>query len=79
MNFEKYKYSPTLAYSRSKIYNNLFTHALTERIPENKGMAFSLHPGVVRTELIRYMVTGVVSTFLWLVHPIYAIFTKSPL
>lgn len=29
MNFEKTKYSPTLAYSRSKIYNNLFTHALS--------------------------------------------------
>lgn len=28
MNFEKTKYIPVLAYSRSKLYNNLFTHAL---------------------------------------------------
>lgn len=32
MNFEKNNYSPTLAYSRSKLYNNLFTHALAERM-----------------------------------------------
>lgn len=49
MNFEKTKYNPSLAYSRSKLYNNLFTHALAERIPEGKGLVMSLHPGVVRT------------------------------
>lgn len=53
MNFEKNSYNPGLSYSRSKLYNNLFTHALAERIPSGKGMAFSLHPGVVRTDLTR--------------------------
>jgi NAD(P)-dependent dehydrogenase (short-subunit alcohol dehydrogenase family) len=49
MNFEKNKYLPALAYSRSKLYNNLFTHALAERIIDHKGISVSLHPGVVRT------------------------------
>ena len=56
MNFEKNKYNPPLAYSRSKLYNNLFTHALVDRIPQHKGLTASLHPGVVRTELTRYMI-----------------------
>lgn len=58
MNFEKIKYDPAMAYSRSKLYNNLYTHALAEKIPEGKGLVMSLHPGVVRTELTRYMITG---------------------
>ncbi len=49
MNFEKNKYFPPLAYSRSKLYNNLFTHAWAERIIDHKGISVSLHPGVVRT------------------------------
>lgn len=28
INFEKGRYSPTLSYARSKLYNNLFTHGL---------------------------------------------------
>jgi len=54
-NFEKTKYDPLLSYSRSKLCNNLFTHALAQKIPQNKGIALSLHPGVVRTELTRYL------------------------
>lgn len=58
MNFEKTEYSSALGYSRSKLYNNLFTHALAEKIPEGKGLAMSLHPGVVRTEITRYLLAG---------------------
>ena len=78
MNFDKNKYIPPLAYSRSKMYNNLFTHALAERIPEHKGLTASLHPGVVRTELTRYMIDGWKEKAFKLVTPIYSIFSKSP-
>lgn len=78
MNFEKTKYRATLGYSRSKLYNNLFTHALAEKIPSNKGLSVSLHPGVVRTELTRYGVTGWIDIAFRMIRPIWIILTKSP-
>ena len=48
-------YEPNIAYSRSKLYNVLFTRALAARIDSSKGKVLSLHPGVVRTELLREM------------------------
>ena len=55
----------------------LFTHALAERITDNKGLTASLHPGVVRTELTRDMLDGWKDKAFRLVAPIYTIFTKS--
>jgi NAD(P)-dependent dehydrogenase (short-subunit alcohol dehydrogenase family) len=75
MDFQKTKYSAVLAYSRSKLYNNLFTHALAQKIPVNKGIVVSLHPGVVRTRLTRY---SSLDTIIKVLYPLYAIFTKSP-
>ena len=49
MNYEKEKYNSSEAYSRSKLYNVLFTHALAERIDKSRGLVLSIHPGVVRT------------------------------
>ena len=51
--FEKGGYSAYLAYGRTKLYNVLFTQALAQKIPKGKGLTASLHPGVVRTELLR--------------------------
>lgn len=51
MNFTKENnmYNKDLAYSRSKLYNVLFTKALAQKIDQSKGIALCLHPGVVRT------------------------------
>ncbi len=74
-------YDPNLAYSRSKLYNVLFTRALASRIDSSKGKVTSLHPGVVRTELMREMKSEGAGKFLgvalFLVYPIYWFFTKS--
>jgi NAD(P)-dependent dehydrogenase (short-subunit alcohol dehydrogenase family) len=81
INFQT-NYSPMLSYGRSKLYNVLFTRALAERIKKGKGLTASLHPGVVRTELLRETIaTNIVGQIfkyilnvLWLV---YWFFTKS--
>lgn len=52
INFDK-NYDPHLAYSRSKLYNVLFARALSEKIDPKKGLVVSLHPGIVRTNIIR--------------------------
>lgn len=50
MNFKaENSYEHNLAYSRSKLCNVLFTKGLAKRIPVSKGIAASLHPGVVQT------------------------------
>lgn len=74
INFDK-DYEMNLAYSRSKLYNVLFTRCLASKINPKKGLVASLHPGVVRTELMREM--GTAALILKLITPIYAIFTKS--
>ena len=51
INFDK-NYDPHMAYSRSKLYNVLFTRALASKIDENKGVVVSLNPGVVRTDIM---------------------------
>jgi NAD(P)-dependent dehydrogenase (short-subunit alcohol dehydrogenase family) len=52
--FEKRKYSGFDAYGDSKLANVLFTRALVKRMPESV-LAFSLHPGVIPTNLSRHM------------------------
>ncbi len=51
--YEKGKYSPFSAYSRSKLCNLLFTYALADRISANKLsiIIVSAHPGVAKTGL----------------------------
>lgn len=71
-----------ISYGRSKLYNVLFTRALAERMKKGKGLTASLHPGVVRTELMREKLSdgikgkimGLIMTAMW---PIYCFFTKS--
>ena len=49
-------YDPRLAYAQSKLCNVLFTRELAKRLPkDSKVTVNALHPGVVRTELGRYM------------------------
>lgn len=62
-------YTPGEAYGRSKAANVLFTRELQRRIDQAglNGIAVSLHPGVVRTELAR--------NFSWKILVAKAIFT----
>ncbi|XP_072548130.1 dehydrogenase/reductase SDR family member 13b.1 isoform X1 [Salminus brasiliensis] len=44
----------TKIYSNSKLCNVLFTHELAKRLQGTKVTCYSLHPGVISTELTRY-------------------------
>jgi NAD(P)-dependent dehydrogenase (short-subunit alcohol dehydrogenase family) len=51
-------YNPWRAYGHSKLANILFTRALAKRLPGGR-TANALHPGVIHTNLLRYMGRGV--------------------
>ena len=55
MNLKKTEYSWKLAYSRSKMANILFTNELQTKMNSAsfKGSTYSLHPGVIPTDIIR--------------------------
>lgn len=74
-------YDPNSAYSSSKLYNVLFTKSLAEKVGK-RGIVAALHPGVVRTELMREIqsdgIKGKIATlFLYAVFPIWWFFSKS--
>ena len=48
-------YSQVSAYAQSKLANNLFTIALHKRLVGTNVIINCLHPGVIHTELIRYL------------------------
>ena len=55
LNFEHRPYDPWLAYGQSKTANALFAVAL-DAIGQHQGVrAFSVHPGGIITDLVRYM------------------------
>ncbi|QNI35890.1 SDR family NAD(P)-dependent oxidoreductase [Edaphobacter albus] len=54
-NFERTPYEPYVAYGRSKTANILFAVAFDKRHRERGVRAAAVHPGVIRTELTRYM------------------------
>ena len=54
LNFNKpNSYSAFKAYSQSKLANVLFTRELAKRLKDTNVSTFSLHPGVIKTELGR--------------------------
>lgn len=55
LNFEKKTYRPLQAYSQSKLANVLFTKELAKRLAGTGVTAFSLHPGVIKTNLGRHL------------------------
>lgn len=73
-------YNPEMAYSRSKLANVLFTKALAKKLEKVNGSArvVCLHPGVVRTELTRYVLTGIKKLIYKTFEFVYWIFSKSP-
>lgn len=54
-NFERRAYDKWLAYGQSKSANALFAVALDRRGQAHGVRAFSLHPGVIATDLARYL------------------------
>ncbi|HUO35029.1 MAG TPA: SDR family NAD(P)-dependent oxidoreductase [Candidatus Acidoferrum sp.] len=54
-NFEKTPYDPFVAYGRSKTANILFAVAFDRRHKHRGVRAAAVHPGVIQTELGRYM------------------------
>ena len=75
------KYDRNHAYSRSKLFNVLFTRALAQKIG-SRGIVASLHPGVVRTNLTRDMFSGsivnkITGIVFVLIQPIFMFFTKN--
>jgi len=61
INFEKRTYYKFTAYSQSKLANLLFAREFNKRYSSEGIKAFSVHPGVIPTELTRHF-SGVVNT-----------------
>jgi len=88
MNFDdlqhEKKYVPWEVYSQSKLANIYFTRELDKRLKKdgvNNVKVVSLHPGVVRTELGRYMFEGKpIKKAMFMVFglPFFMLLTKSP-
>jgi NAD(P)-dependent dehydrogenase (short-subunit alcohol dehydrogenase family) len=57
-NFDRTPYDPFVAYGRSKTANILFAVAFDQRHRERGVRAAAVHPGVIETELGRYMDPG---------------------
>ncbi len=53
--FEKNGYDKWLAYGQAKTANALFANALSRRLKETGGLAFSVHPGGIFTPLQRHL------------------------
>jgi len=54
LNWEKNKYSEAYAYAQSKLCNVLFTKELHRKLSDTDITVFSVHPGVVATNLTRH-------------------------
>jgi NAD(P)-dependent dehydrogenase (short-subunit alcohol dehydrogenase family) len=57
-NFERTPYEPFIAYGRSKTANIQFAVAFDKRHRQRGVRAAAVHPGVIQTELARYMEPG---------------------
>ena len=55
LQYEKDKYEPWTVYEQSKLANVLFSSALAERVSKDGIRVYSLHPGVIATDLGRHL------------------------
>jgi len=79
INWDK-SYNAIKAYGQSKLANILFTTELAKRLQGTSVTTYSLHPGTVKTELLRNAgegLTFLVPIFLKIVHPIWCIISKT--
>lgn len=52
------RYQAQLAYCRSKLANVMFSCELARRLTGSEVTVYSLHPGSIKTELVRHIVVG---------------------
>lgn len=78
--FQKRTYNRILAYAQSKLANILFTQSLQRLFDAENidGKTVSLHPGVVRTELLRNY-KGIFRILLIIIKPIFYLISKDAL
>lgn len=74
LNSEK-NYNKFRAYSQSKLANMLFVRELHRRLAGTAVTVNAVHPGVVKTELGRYMMPSAVRT---IINPLVHFFFKTP-
>ncbi|KAI2655050.1 Retinol dehydrogenase 13 [Labeo rohita] len=55
--FDKRPYSPLLSYKQSKLANVLFSRELAQRMKGKGVSSYCLHPGVIRTDLTRHVLS----------------------
>ena len=80
INWEKAEYEPWAAYAQSKLANILFTQELAERLKGSGVTAYSLHPGVIATELWRHVGDhgNILSSLMALLWRGVSLFVKTP-
>jgi retinol dehydrogenase 12 len=72
-------YNPLQSYAQSKLANVMFTNELSRRLDGTNVTAYSLHPGVVKTELGRYIgeASFFYSAMITLTKPLFLMFAKN--
>lgn len=63
VNFDRTPYEPWVAYGRSKTANTLFAVEAQRRLG-GRGLAFSVHPGTIQTELARHLTHETLTTLI---------------
>ncbi len=65
INLRNNAYSPSKAYSQSKLANVLFTRELAKRLGKNSNIkVYCLHPGIIRTDLWRHSKSSALLKFI---------------
>ena len=72
------KWQPRKAYGQSKLANVLFSRQLAKIVDKNEVCVYSLHPGVVRTEIFRDIEASI-GVFKYLMWGLLWPFTKNPI
>lgn len=81
INFDKTRYNPFKAYCRSKAANVLFAKGLALKLKQyniEDVTTYSLHPGVIRTDISRHFDKTVWYGASWAFNNIMGLFLKSP-
>lgn len=67
LHFARRGYDPTLAYNQSKLANVIYARHLAKRLEGTSVSVFSVHPGWVRSNLVKYMMPTWVQN--WVMRP----------
>ncbi|KAH7972590.1 hypothetical protein HPB52_013643 [Rhipicephalus sanguineus] len=72
------EYDPATAYNQSKLANVLFTKELAEKLKGTGVSVFAVHPGIVNTDITRYMGIASSWTATLFAKPLLWLFAKTP-